>query len=159
MEPIQPTEQHKWLAKLLGEWTYENECSPGPGQPMQKFIGTDSVRTMAGIWYICNGALDGHANHNTIMTLGYDPDKKKYVGTFIGSMMTYQWLYEGEVDASGKVLTLDTIGPDFVTPGKLVPYQDCIEFVTDDHRTLTSKTKDADGKWVQFMTANYYRKK
>ena len=33
-----------------------------------------------------------------IMTLGYDPAKKRFVGTFIGSMMTNLWVYEGELE-------------------------------------------------------------
>ena len=45
------------------------------------------------------------------MTLGYDPVQKRFVGTFIGSMMTHMWIYNGTLDAAGKVLTLDTEGP------------------------------------------------
>jgi len=41
-----------------------------------------------------------------MMTLGYDPQKKRYLGTWIGSMMSHLWVYEVELDASGSVLTL-----------------------------------------------------
>ena len=34
-----------------------------------------------------------------IMTLGYDPQKKRFVGTLIGSMMTHLWVYDGALDA------------------------------------------------------------
>jgi Protein of unknown function (DUF1579) len=32
-------------------------------------------------------------------------DKKRFVGTWIGSMMTYMWVYDGELDRSERVLT------------------------------------------------------
>ena len=74
-------------------------------------------------------------------------------------MMTHLWIYNGALDAAGKVLTLDTEGPDFSGGDGLVPYQDIIEFVDDNHRTLSSQLRGPDGKWNKFMTANYYRKK
>ena len=53
-----------------------------------------------------------------IMTLGYDPQKKRYVGTWIGSMMTHLWVYDGALDAAGKVLTLDAEGPAWPATGR-----------------------------------------
>ena len=41
---------------------------------------------------------------------------------------------------------------------RLVPYQDRLEFVDDDHRVLRSHTKGKDGKWQQFVEMHYYRK-
>jgi hypothetical protein len=93
------------------------------------------------------------------MTLGYDPARGKFVGTFVASMMTHLWVYEGTLDSAGKVLTLDTEGPGMAGDGKMVKYKDVIEFKSDDHRTLTSHMLGDDGKWQQFMTAHYRRKK
>jgi hypothetical protein len=95
----------------------------------------------------------------SIMTLGYDPQAKRFVGTFIASMMTYLWIYNGSLDPAGKVLTLNAEGPDFSGGPNLVKYQDIIEFVNDDHRTLRSQLLGPDGNWNHFMTANYRRKK
>jgi hypothetical protein len=158
---VDPQQEHHWLDKLVGEWTSEMNCSMGPDQPPMTSTGTDSVRTLGGLWVMCEGRgkmPDGGAA-TTIMTLGYDPAKKRYVGTFIGSMMTHMWLYEGSVDASGKVLTLDTVGPSFAGDGKMAQYQDIIEFKSDDHRTLSSQVLGEDGKWNHFMTAHYRRTK
>ena len=74
------------------------------------------------------------------MTLGYDPAKKAFVGTFIGSMMTHLWVYDGELDAAGKVLTLDAEGPSFAATDKMAKYKDAIEIKSDDHRVLTSRS-------------------
>ena len=157
----EPQKEHEWLQKLLGEWTSEAEASMGPDKPCETFRGTDSVRTLGGLWVLCEGRgeMPGGGTANTLMTLGYDPAKGKFVGTFVASMMTHMWQYEGTLDASGKVLTLDTQGPGMAGDGTMAKYKDVIEFESDDHRTLTSHMATDDGKWVVFMTAHYRRKK
>lgn len=157
----EPQEQHQWLQRMVGEWTSEMEASMGPDQPLQKSLGEESVRSLGGLWMLCEGQAEmpGGGIGTTLMTLGYDPAKKKFVGTFIGSMMSNLWVYEGEFDPGGNKLTLDTEGPNFSGEGGLSKYQDVIEFKSDDHRTLTSSMPGPDGKWVTFMTANYRRKK
>ena len=85
--------------------------------------------------------------------------KKKFVGTFIGWIMTNLWVYEGELDAAGKVLTLDADGPSVADQTKTAKYKDAIEIVSPDHRILTSQFQSEDGQWHQFMIAHYRRKK
>jgi hypothetical protein len=157
----EPQKEHHWLQKLVGEWTMEGECDMGPDQPKSKSTGTEKVRSLGGLWTVGEGQgeMPGGGEATMIMTLGYDPEKKRYVGTWIGSMMTYLWIYDGELDASGKVLTLNAEGPNMLTPGKMTRYKDVIEFKSDDHRVLTSHALGEDGKWHQFMTAHYRRKK
>ena len=92
------------------------------------------------------------------MTLGYNPQAKRFVGSFIASAMTHLWPYIGSLDASGKILTLDSEGPSFSGDGTMAKYQDIIEFVTHDHRKLTARVQSADGSWQTFMTAHYRRK-
>ena len=91
------------------------------------------------------------------MTLGYDPRSKRFVGTFVASMMTHLWLYNGTLDQAGKVLTLDCEGPSFSGGDTLAKYQDVIEFIDDDHRVLSSRILQANGEWQHFMTAHYRR--
>jgi hypothetical protein len=152
--------EHKWLEQLVGEWETEMEAVMGPGQPPTKHTGSETVHSLT-LWVQCEGLMpapDGSPGR-TVMTLGYDPAKKKFVGTFIGSMMTHLWVYEGELDAAGKVLTLDADGPSFADPAKTAKYKDAIEIVSPDHRILTSRFQSEDGQWHQFMTAHYRRKK
>ena len=157
----EPQKEHKWLQKLVGEWTYEHEATMDPNKPAEVFRGTESVRSLGGLWTLGEGRgeMPGGGDATTLMTLGYDPQKKRFVGTFIASMMTYLWVYEGELDKDEKVLTLNAEGPDFTNPGKMSKYQDVIEFMSDDHRILTSRTLGEDGQWHHFMTAHYHRKK
>ena len=158
---VQPQKEHQWLQKLVGEWTYESQAMMGADQTAAVFHGTESVRSLGGIWTLGEGRgeMPGGATAITLMALGYDPQKKRFVGSFIGSMMTNLWVYDGELDEDEKVLTLNTEGPDFSTPNKTAKYKDIIEFKSDDHRVLSSQALGEDGQWHQFMTANYKRTK
>ena len=157
----EPQKEHQWLQKLVGKWTFEGECIMGPDQPPSKHTGSETVRSIGGLWTVGEGTGAGPdgGQMTSIMTLGYDPQTKRFVGTFIASMMTHLWIYNGTLDAAGKVLTLDTEGPDFSGGPNLVKYQDIIEFVSDDHRILKSQLVGPDGKWNHFMTAHYRRHK
>lgn len=158
---VEPGPEHQWLQKLVGEWDYEHQASMQPGEPAMKFKGTETVRSLGGLWTVGEGRgeMPGGGTATTIMTLGYDPQRQKFVGTFVASMMTHLWLYEGSLDSAGKVLTLDTEGPNFGSGGGMTKYQDVISFKSDDHRTLTSRMLGDDGQWHEFMTASYRRKK
>jgi hypothetical protein len=157
----EPQKEHQWLHKLVGEWTYEAEASMEPGKPPEKSGGTESVRSLGGLWVLAEGQgeMPGGGPATMIMTLGYDPLRKRYVGTWIGSMMTHLWVYDGALDAAERVLTLGAEGPSMAGDGKMAKYRDVIEIKSDDHRLLTSHLLGDDGKWSQFMTASYRRKK
>jgi hypothetical protein len=158
---IEPQKEHRWLEKLVGKWTYESEAIMGPGQPPVKSVGSETVRSIGGIWIECEGqgAMPDGSPGTMVITLGYDPAKKRFVGTFIGSMITNLWIYDGQLDATEKVLTLDAEGPSFADPTRMAKYQDIIERVSDDHRILYSQVQGDDGKWTRFMTAHYRRTK
>lgn len=159
MQTPEPQAEHLWLQKLVGQWTIESECVMAPDQPPMKMTGREVVRPFGKLWTIGEGSSDSPsgASCGSIMTLGYDPQAKQFVGTFIASEMTYLWPYQGLLDATGKVLTLSSIGPSFSGDGTMANYQDIIEFWSDDHRTLTAKLQTADGSWSQFMKSHYRR--
>jgi len=161
MMHAEPQKEHHWLQKLVGDWEFEGEAPSEPGKPADKFTGTESVRTLAGLWFVAEGRgeMPGGGEANTVMTLGYDPQRQRYVGTWIGSMMTHMWVYEGEVDAAEKALTLNTEGPSMAGDGKIAKYREVIEFKSKDHRVFTSHVQSEDGTWTQMMTAHYRRKK
>ena len=154
--------EHQWLHKLVGTWSMEGECSMGPDQPPMKSTATEVVRSIGGIWTIGEGEgtmPDSDVKMTSIMTLGFDPVSQRFVGTFVASCTTHLWIYSGgSLDAAEKVLTLDAEGPSFTGNGT-AKYQDSIEFLDDDHRTLSSQIQMEDGQWVRFMTAHYRREK
>lgn len=153
-------EEHRWLLQLAGEWTMEGEGDMGPGQPPFKSSGSETVRALGALWIVGEGSGDmpGGGAAQMRLTLGYDAQRKAFVGSWVGSMMTHMWIYEGQLDAAKKVLTLDTEGPSMAGDGKTVPYQDVITLVDANTRTLHSQTPGPDGQWKRFMTATYKRK-
>lgn len=153
------TDEHRWLQQLVGEWTSEASCVMGPDQPPITLRGRETVRTLGDFWTIGEGEgeMPGGGVGHTIITLGYDVAKARFVGSFIGSMMTMMWIYDGTLDESGKVLTLEAHGPDFSTPGRVALYQDIVAMESPDTRTLTSRMRDAEGNWVAVMSGRYRR--
>ena len=159
MMKVEPQKEHRWLQKLVGDWTYEGEAIMEPGKPAEKFGGTESVRSVGDVWILAEGRGEtpGGDPATMLMTLGFDPQKKRFVGTWIGSMMTHLWVYDGGLDAYERVLTLESEGPSMAAEGQMGKYKDVIELKSDAHRVLTSHAFGPDGKWHQFMTAHYRR--
>jgi hypothetical protein len=155
-----PQKEHEWLKKFVGNWDADIEAVMAPGTPAMKWKGTESVRAIGGFWIMTENKGEFMGTSFTgIMTLGYDPQKKKYVGTWVDSMQHKLWTYEGSVDAAGKKITLDTEGPGPLDPSKNAKFKESIEFKSDDHKVFTSQMQGPDGKWITFMTINYKRKK
>jgi hypothetical protein len=156
---VEPQPEHAWLQRMLGTWHYEHEAPAGPCQPAAKYTGSETVRTLGDVWVLCEGQglMPDGGTGVTLMTLGFDPTRRRFVGTFIGSMMTHLWIYDGELSADRRTLTLNAEGPSFVAEGQMAKYQDIIQFESDDHRTLSSQYLGEDGQWHPFMTAHYRR--
>lgn len=157
---VELRKEHQWLGRMAGEWSYEMEAEGEPGQPPIRESGAESVRSLQGVWVMCEsgGAMPDGSTFTSIMTLGYDPDAQRFRGTFLSSMMTYLWIYDGQLDAAGGVLTLDAEGPAYTGEG-MMNYRDTIQFQSDDHRVHTSSYQKGDGSWHQFMTVHYRRTK
>jgi hypothetical protein len=105
----EPRKEHQWLQKLVGEWMIETEASMGSDEPPESAWGIERVRSLGGVWILAEGEgeMPGGGHATTLMTLGYDPQKQRYVGTWTGSTMTPLWGYDGELDAAERVLTLN----------------------------------------------------
>ena len=146
-----PTKDHEWLKQLEGEWDMEMSMTLPDGTSMND-KGTEAVKTMGGFWSVSESAAG-------VLTLGYDTKKKQYVGTFICGMNDYMWKYEGQLDKTGKILTLETEGPNMIVPGKLAKYKDIITVTDKDTKVLESVILGPDDKWTSIMKATYTRKK
>lgn len=158
MQPPEPQAEHQWLQQLVGEWTFEHEADPS--KPAEACRGSEVVRPIGNLWIICEMTApmpNAPEPMRAAMTLGYNPDKKRFEGTFIASMMNGLWIYEGQLNDSRDRLDLYTTGPSFSSPGKTAPYRDTIELQGNGRRTLTSHVQGDDGQWQRFMKASYQR--
>lgn len=155
MQIPEPTDDHRWLHRLVGDWTVNSGMSPEGGPEW-----TEHVRSLGGLWIMAEGSGEtpGGTKATTVMTLGYDLRRGCFVGSWIGTMMTHMWVYEGRLDEARDELTLDCEGEDFESPGRMTRYQDIITFKGNDHRLLTARFQTADGSWKQLMQAEYRRR-
>lgn len=156
----QPQENHAWLAQLVGEWRCELAALDATGQPKQPFLGRETVRRLGELWIVTEGtgdAPDAPMAHYMV-TLGYDASSGHFRGTFVGGEMSYLWVYDGELDAARRVLSLYVDGPAFEAPHAIVRYVDEIELLGPDERILRSSLVDADGrKQAPFMQIRSWR--
>lgn len=159
-EMPKPTKEHELLNQFAGEWDLKIEMIPAPGQEPIKCEATESAKMVGGFWLVSRG--EGNVMNTpmtNLLTIGYDPKTKKYVGTFVCSADSTLWKYEGAMDASGKALTLETTGPSPLDPTKNAKYRETLELKDKDHKVFTSLMQGDDGKWVKFVTMDYRRKK
>jgi hypothetical protein len=157
----EPQKEHQWLQQMVGEWDCQGEAIMVPDQPAVTWKGTETVRSIGGLWVVGEGVgeMPGGGESRNIMTIGFDPRKGRFTGTFIASMGTHLWIYDGELDASGKVLTLSAEGPSMNPEEKSYKsYRDVVEVVSPSQRTLTSFMQTPEGRWMQIMKATYRRK-
>jgi hypothetical protein len=150
------TEEHAFLRKLVGLWDMvEENGGPATGDHAWR----ETVRSLHGIWFLAEGRgkMPDGADASSVLTLGYDPAKGKYVGSWIGSMMNHMWVYEGVLDPDGRTLRLDTSGPDFEKEGVTARYREELAFENDDDRTFTSYVMKPDGAWHRIMQVRYRR--
>ena len=160
MQGPERTPEQQWLQRLAGDWTWEMEAEGGPGEPPIRDAGSEFVRSLDGVWMMAEsrGQVPGGDGESTsVQTLGYDPARGRFVGTFVSSMMTHLWVYDGELDAERRVLSLHAEGPSYTEDGQMAMYRDTIEFRGDDERVHTSGYQDAGGAFHQFMTVTYRR--
>ena len=120
--------------------------------------GTMQCRLVGGLWLIAesSGVTPEGDEWHCVLTVGYDPTPKQYIGSFIGSMMANMWIYQGQIDASGKRLPLNTEGPAFDREGTTA-YRDTIEIVDDNCWRFTGEMMSANGTWFPMMSAEHQR--
>src|SRR5688500_4131390 len=83
-----PVKEHEWLKQFVGEWQSDVEITMEPGKPPMKGKGTERTRMLGGFWVVGEGTgeMEGMpAPMTSRLTLGYDPQKSKYVGTWVDS--------------------------------------------------------------------------
>ena len=47
---FEPRDEHRWLHRLVGDWTFEGEAVMGPDQPPARMTGRERVRMLGDAW-------------------------------------------------------------------------------------------------------------
>lgn len=156
-----------FLKQFVGQWMTDGKAAPGPGQPEFTAEGTMNARMLGNSWVVSEQSASWVVSEQStgvmsstmeaVQTIGYDSKTKKYVGTWVDNMTDYMWKYDGSLDETGKILTLNAEGPNMTSPDKMAMFRDVYEFKSADHIVTVSQMQGDDGKWVTFMTGNMRR--
>ena len=101
-----PGPEHARLAKDEGVWDATVEMMFGPpGSPATTAKGTETNRMLGGLWLVSDfeSEMGGQPFHGRGV-LGFDPARKRYVGTWVDSMTTSLATLEGSYDAKTRTL-------------------------------------------------------
>src|SRR5262245_32566191 len=83
-QPAKPQKEHEWLQQLVGEWETHGKAEAEPGQPAFECDGKESISSLGGLWLIAQGEASAMGMKvESRLTLGYDPAKQKFVGTWV----------------------------------------------------------------------------
>jgi uncharacterized protein DUF1579 len=152
-----PGPEHELLKKDVGTWDATVEMLMPPGAPPTPGTETNTLGP-GGLWLISDfksnmmGApFQGHG------VSGWDPAKKKYVGTWVDSMTTSVALTESTYDPASKSMTgwLDLPGPG----GNPTRTKAVTQYKDDDTRVFTMYMTGPDGKEAPGMRITYKRRK
>ena len=120
-------------------------------------MGSEKNVIMGVMWLVTDykGVFAGQAfsGHGVF---GYDPEKKKYTGMWVDSMMRSMAVMEGHYDKSKKAMTylMDGKGPD----GKPQKTKLVTVFKENDSRVMTMSA-EMGGAFVKMMEMEYARAK
>ena len=156
-----PTKQHEELASEVGVWDADMSLWESADAEPFKSKGVETNKMLGKLWLISDFESDfgglkfaGHGQS------GWDPLKKKYVGTWIDTMSPFVQTMEGDYDEDSHTLTMISTGIDPQT-GKEAKSKMITRYTSDDEKTfeLHMPVEGEDGKWWKMMEIKYTRRK
>jgi hypothetical protein len=150
-----PGPEHEILKKDVGTWDAEVEMMASPGAPASVSKGVEKVTMLGGFWQLTEfqSEIMGMPFEGRGAT-GFDPAKKKYVGTWMDSMTPGYYTVEGTYDKATKTLTATMEGPD--PSGAITRSKETTVWKDADTRVFTMYAPD--GQTVA-MRISYKRRK
>ncbi len=151
----QPGPEHEMLKKDVGTWDATVEMFTAPGAPPSVSKGTETASMLGGFWLLTEfkSEMMGQPFEGRGAS-GYDPTKKKYVGTWIDTMTPGYYTTEATYDAATKTMSSVMEGPD--PSGQVTKTKATTEWKDADTRVFT--IYGPDGKSVG-MRITYKRRK
>jgi hypothetical protein len=150
-----PTEQHKHMLVGVGEWEGTVTSYLDPTAKPTPVAAHETVTAIGEFWVLSDFRsefmkMPYHGSGH----YGYDPEKKKYIGTWVDSMSSQFALMEGDIDPTTKALVFRWQARDMT--GKDVPHRsESIE--NGDVRTMTFYS--GEGAGTKSMVIEMKRKK
>jgi hypothetical protein len=158
MQLPKPGPEHEILKKDVGVWdaTVESSMEPGGKPTVTKGVETNTMFD-GGLWLVQDfkGEFFGAPFQGHGVT-GYDPSKKKYVGTWVDSMTTGLSKIEGTYDPKTKTInsSMESPAPD----GSMMKMRSTSEWKDDNSRVSTMYASAGQGKEIVVMKITYKRR-
>jgi hypothetical protein len=151
MEYATPSEVHKMLAKMDGEWKEDITLWMDPSAPAQQMQSTCVNKMILGGRYQQSTHTGdfGGMPFEGIGMLAWDNTLKKFVNTWIDNMGTGIMYLEGTWDAATKSINLAGTMTDAMT-GKSVKVREVMKVIDDKTMEMTQYT-EKDGKEFKNM--------
>jgi len=170
MELSKLNENHKLLASLAGNWTYNIKfwMNPDPNAKPQESKGNASTKPLMGGRYFVmdvTGKMqmpgpDGKMKDMEFKGMGidgYDNVKKKFISSWIDNMGTGIEFSEGTYDPATKTFTYTSEME--AMPGMKTKVREVLKIADKDHHTFEWYEDRGNGQEAKTMEISYTRKK
>jgi Protein of unknown function (DUF1579) len=153
--------EHQAMEPLVGTFNAKIKFWQEPGKPPHESDGVMVRKWIMGGRFLqedFDGSFAG-AGFKGLGLMGYDLQKKKYLGTWIDSMSTGIAVMESTYDSKTKTFTgiMDEIDP---MTGKKMKVRDVVRLVSNDHQIQEMfSTPEGGGKETKSMEIQYQRVK
>ncbi len=155
MPEVKPGPEHAMLAKDAGSW--DATVTSYETTPPTVTKATSTRRMVGDLWLVEDfvGSMGGKPflGHGV---MGFDQNKKKFVGVWVDSMLSSLTTSEGSYDTATKKMTC---AAKMVMMGQESTSTLVTEYKDADNETLTMTMLGADGKQMNSMKIEYKRKK
>jgi len=154
---VKPGPEHEILDRDAGSWDATVEIMV-PNAPPAVSKGTETnAWGPGGLWLITDfkSEMMGQPFQGHGVT-GYDPAKKKYVGTWVDSMTSSLSISESTYDKATSSMVGWSEAPDLT--GKMVRTTGVTEYKDPDTRIFTMSAPGPDGKHNPTMRITYKRR-
>lgn len=151
--------EHMRLHELVGEWDIETTLWFSAEAKGQTSKATETMKKGPGELWVYS-AYEGTFMGEPFIgrfSMGYDQNRKKYVGTWMDNSNSSMTQLIGDYDKKKKAITYQnsTMGKD----GKEFKFRSVMTFKDKDHHTYAMYFPGADGKEFKAMEFKYTRKK
>lgn len=144
------------LKRDIGTWDCEVRFYPDPKSKPTLSKAVETNIMVGDVWLVTDfkGEMAGAAFHGSSQ-MGYDPQKKKYIGSWVDSAGPYPTAMEGTYDAAKQTLTIVGTGKD--PNGAEMKMKLVTVYKENDTRTM-SMFIEAGSEWMRVMEVDYQRK-
>jgi len=156
-----PDERHKALDPMVGNWELKTKSRMDPTAQFEESNGVSEVKWILGNRYLqenASGDMGGMQFQGMGIT-GYDKIRNRYFNIWTDNMSTGHMASEGQMDSSGKTLTLVGSYPDVMKDMKETRARMVTKFLSNDQHTFEMYMQDDSGQEYKCTEITYTRKK